>query len=171
MHTLPNSIKGNTRVSFYLKGCLSLGMHIMMQVEKWTEIGREEITQSVIAALPVNPSKEELSWFIKHELRKIVSTEDWLVLRKQIRRRAIEEKQKAWDEVLPSHIVRWATETLREEAKGQEYVDNYRVAQCGKSSQKRRYRKQQSTGCCGSRDFIRVGPDGNKYMLGYNYGH
>jgi hypothetical protein len=62
------------------------------------------------------------------------------------------------------------------ENNNQRCVDNYRVAKCSNSAQVRRYRRQQSKGCCGFYDEVvemwswrkfRF----EKYMVGCNYGH
>ena len=55
-------------------------------------------------------------------------------------------------------------------------IDNYRAARIWKSSQRRRYFKQQSKGCCGFFDTIvqRWNPEKNRfdiYLIGFNYGH
>lgn len=78
---------------------------------------------------------------------------------------------KTWDEVLPAAVVGWAWKRLHAECRGEPCVDNFRVALKRNSSQRRRYRNVQKRGCCGSHDFEAVGPDGETYLLGYNYGH
>lgn len=80
-------------------------------------------------------------------------------------------QQKSWDQVLPKNIVRWALGVLENASKGDDCVDNYRVARIGNTSQMRRYRSQKAHGCCGFSDFAEEGPDGKRYMMGFNYGH
>jgi len=82
-------------------------------------------------------------------------------------------QEKSYEQFLSKDIARWAERRIQEEVEELEAtcVDNWRVARLGNSPQMRRYRRQQKRGCCGSHDIIRKGPDGNKYMLGFNYGH
>lgn len=90
---------------------------------------------------------------------------------KTLKRFRNESKAKEWRDVLPPEIVRWATRTLGEMSEGYSCVDNSRVALMRNTSQMRRYRSQLASGCCGFCDAARVGPDGQKYLLGFNYGH
>lgn len=90
---------------------------------------------------------------------------------KGVRTRRMYAQAKAWDDVLPDDIVAWANAALFKASEGDDCVDNFRVARVGNTSQQRRYRKQKENGCCGSEDFIATGPDGNRYRLGFNYGH
>lgn len=92
-------------------------------------------------------------------------------LAKDLRRASVEAAAKEWADVLPRRIVDWAHGELSSHAADEPCVDNSRVARVGISSQMRRFRRQEATGCCGSASFERVGPDGNRYILGYNYGH
>lgn len=82
-------------------------------------------------------------------------------------------QEKSYEQFLPKDISSWAERHIQEEVEAMEAmcVDNWRVARLGNSPQMRRYRRQQKRGCCGSHDIIRRGPDGNTYMLGFNYGH
>jgi hypothetical protein len=50
-------------------------------------------------------------------------------------------------------------------------VDNFRMARAWKSSDCRRYQREKKKGCCGFFDELVVAPDGNKYLIGCNYGH
>ena len=90
---------------------------------------------------------------------------------KTLRQRHHETKSKNWDDVLPDEIVRWANTLLAQQMEGEPCCDNTRVARKGNTSQVRRYKSQRAGGCCGFADFEAVGPDGNTYLLGYNYGH
>lgn len=80
-------------------------------------------------------------------------------------------KKKTWEEVLPKEVVNWAWNKFKDYPEYSNCSDNFRVARCNNSSQKRRYYKQYSEGCCGFCDFSAWGPDGYCYMLGFNYGH
>lgn len=93
------------------------------------------------------------------------------LLWKRTKEKRLWEQRKEWDEVLPMLIVKWAVGVLDRESKGCDCVDNYRVARTSSSSQMRRYRGQKASGCCGSDDFKKRGPDLRMYILGYNYGH
>jgi hypothetical protein len=90
---------------------------------------------------------------------------------KAIKARRYENRFKEWEDVLPVYIVKWARNVLNERSQECDCVDNYRVANVRKSSQMRRYRRYKNNGCCGFCDFIKFGPDGNKYILGFNHGH
>jgi len=94
-----------------------------------------------------------------------------LFLWKRIKAERMYAQRKTWRQVLPPNIVEWARGVLDEVSKDDDCVDNYRVACARISSQRRRYLRQKASGCCGFRDFTRDGPDGQLYMLGYNYGH
>jgi hypothetical protein len=79
---------------------------------------------------------------------------------------------KNWEDVLPKNIQTWAMERLAVLSKDCDCVDNYRVANCKKSSQTRRYKRYQKGGCCGFFDTKELCPIDNKwYFLGFNYGH
>lgn len=90
---------------------------------------------------------------------------------KTLREQHHKTQQKDWDDVLPEGIARWAKGELRREAKGLDCVDNFRVGMLGNTGQMRRFRRQKARGCCGSKNWEAVGPDGNVYALGFNYGH
>lgn len=90
---------------------------------------------------------------------------------KRVKETRLSHEAKGWASVLPDEIVKWANGVLGESSKGEDCVDNYRVARIGNTSQQRRYRRQKRAGCCGCKDFVRQGPDGVRYMLGYNFGH
>ena len=49
--------------------------------------------------------------------------------------------------------------------------DNYRVARLGDKEQLKQYGRQYNNGCCGFYDEVHTGPDGNRYYIGFNYGH
>ena len=51
------------------------------------------------------------------------------------------------------------------------FIDNFRMARVWKSSDCRRYQREKNNGCCGFYDDIVTAPDGNKYLIGCNYGH
>lgn len=89
---------------------------------------------------------------------------------KTLRRFHNESKERTWEQALPPNIVLWADDVIRTESDGLNCVDNARVGKLG-SSQMRRYRRQQDGGCCGSSDFVRTGPDGKRYAIGFNFGH
>jgi hypothetical protein len=90
---------------------------------------------------------------------------------KQLRRDHNASKVKAWDDVLPPAIVEWANRRLAAAAEGESCCDNWRVARVGNTGQVRRYKSQKKAGCCGFADFVETGPDGKRYMLGFNFGH
>jgi hypothetical protein len=66
-------------------------------------------------------------------------------------------------------IVQWGLGIIN--SIGDPFVDNFRMARVWKSSDCRRYQREKRAGCCGFYDELVVGPDGNKYLLGCNYGH
>lgn len=90
---------------------------------------------------------------------------------KRLRAAHHESKSKEWDDVLPRGIARWANGELNRASNGLSCCDNFRAARLGNTGQMRRYRRQRERGCCGSRDWEALGPDGKVYMLGFNYGH
>lgn len=90
---------------------------------------------------------------------------------KILRQGMADELRKGWDDVLPKSIVEWAKVALETEQHGRDFCDNARVAKIGNTAQIRRYKRQKARGCCGFCDWIAVGPDGNRYVLGFNYGH
>lgn len=52
---------------------------------------------------------------------------------------------------------------------GYEYADSYRHARRGNFGQLRKFVKART--CCGEEEFIKTGPDGYEYHLGFNWGH
>lgn len=71
---------------------------------------------------------------------------------------------------ISKEIIDWAWNTYFHPFAGM-YPDNFRMARIWKSSDMRRYQREKKTGCCGFFDELVIGPDGNKYMVGLNYGH
>ena len=84
-----------------------------------------------------------------------------------------EAKQKTWQEAMPREIVDWAYRKFDAmiAAGDDKCNDNFRVARIGNSSQMRRYLRYAKQGCCGTCEEVHKGPDGHRYLLGYNYGH
>jgi hypothetical protein len=70
-------------------------------------------------------------------------------------------------------IKAWALEAIErrvnEGAGGFEYADSYRFAIKGDYRARRFFRSLET--CCGSEEWEETGPDGNVYLLGFNYGH
>lgn len=59
---------------------------------------------------------------------------------------------------------------LNEVSKGYDFADNFRCGKIGKSSSMRAYNREKESGCCGFfDDFVEY--NGNKYLIGFNYGH
>jgi hypothetical protein len=96
---------------------------------------------------------------------------DWAKRSYKTAKREALTRGKEWDQALPRDIVEWANSIINVESKDDSCVDNTRVARVGNTGQMRRYRSQQRGGCCGFTDFERVGPDGKRYLLGWNHGH
>jgi hypothetical protein len=92
-------------------------------------------------------------------------------LYKDFRRLMFESREKDWEDVNPPQIVRWAEGEFARAQRGLDCCDNFRLALASSSAQKRRYRRAQKRGCCGSSDWEAIGPDGKRYLLGFNYGH
>lgn len=90
---------------------------------------------------------------------------------KALRRQHVDARRREWEDVLPDNIGRWALGVIRREAAGESCVDNARVALMSNTAQMRRYRAQKAAGCCGFYDAVHVGPDGHRYLIGFNYGH
>jgi hypothetical protein len=90
---------------------------------------------------------------------------------KYLRRLHHESKAKGWEQVLPKPIVAWAWEVIFREQKDLSCCDNARVALVGNTGQVRRYKAAKAAGCCGFSDAIHTGPDGKRYMIGFNFGH
>ena len=87
-------------------------------------------------------------------------------------------KRKTWEETMEPWEVDFLYGEIREYVNqhGLYFADNFRAARCWVSSQRRRFRKIEAEGCCGSENWIvkrfnlkkmRV----DKYMVGCNYGH
>lgn len=69
-------------------------------------------------------------------------------------------------------VIRWLTERLNEEARKYSCVDNFRAANIRRKSQVRRYKKARDNGCCGAFEKeVWCTVDGNRYIIGFNYGH
>jgi hypothetical protein len=71
---------------------------------------------------------------------------------------------------IPPSVIEWGIAYVNEAVKGP-FRDNFRMARVWKSSDCRRYQREKKNGCCGFYDELVIGPDGNKYLLGCNYGH
>lgn len=86
---------------------------------------------------------------------------------------------KNWEDTMTHDEVDWCwsqiRRILREDFPTEHCVDNFRAARVWKSSQMRRFRKQEAHGCCGSyneiviRNYLFKKPD--IYIVGFNYGH
>ena len=101
-----------------------------------------------------------------------LGSRDWAITAyKQLRKYHHETKRREWDQVLPKPIVDWAWQVIERAQEGELCCDNARVAQLGNTGQMRRYKAAKAAGCCGFADFVETGPDGKRYLLGYNYGH
>lgn len=112
-------------------------------------------------------------WGIRKELFALIpsSSECGALLWKRVKEYRGQAQAKSWEDVLPPTVAHWAQGELDKESKDDDCVDNYRVACVSSTPQMRRYRSQKASGCCGSQDFKRRGPDGKRYVLGFNYGH
>lgn len=108
---------------------------------------------------------------IKNQINneKILLIREKYLLIKAIRREKFILEEKEYHQVLPKEIVSWAEDLLNSLSKEYSCVDSYRVANIKKSSQVKRFKRNRS--CCGSYEEIFAGPDGNKYILGFNHGH
>jgi len=97
---------------------------------------------------------------------------DWArFVYKYLRKLHCESKAKEWDQVLPKPIVAWALSVIEREQEGLDCCDNSRVARVGNTGQVRRYKSAKASGCCGFHDSVYTGPDGRRYMIGFNFGH
>lgn len=92
---------------------------------------------------------------------------------KNLRRARYEMQAKEWEDALPKEIAAWAQNEIARaiEEHDADCADNSRAARIGNTGQMRRYRRQKAHGCCGFADWEATGPDGKRYVLGYNYGH
>jgi hypothetical protein len=110
-----------------------------------------EMHRAVLAALPDTPIA--------------VRTRIVKVMRRALR----EALEKDCFEALPADAARWARAAIGAESKGYDHVDSQRAARVDRSSQLRRFVRSRT--CCGSHEWHAVGPDGRRYVLGFNYGH
>lgn len=85
---------------------------------------------------------------------------------------------KEWEETMDDEEVAFCMREIYKEIDrvGADNPDNFRAARMWKSSQRRRYSKQRSHGCCGFHDFVAKRWSAAKgrhdlYLLGFNYGH
>lgn len=79
-------------------------------------------------------------------------------------------RKKSWEQVLPADVVAWAdmqyaTESARN---GDPCINNFRCADIRKSSQMRRFHRDE--GCCGRHHWT-AWYHGREYLMGFNYGH
>lgn len=163
-------------------------LHVSLPIKRWffvqsARLMCREITYTSRVLEPLRYAKEEdqdwgaidVSESVTRALRPFVLVLPGVLYeaaRKAVKR-AKAPVPKGYQDVLPENVVRWAESAIGAEMKKRKElcVDNYRVARLGSSTQMRRYRKQQKNGCCGSFDEVRKGPDGQKYLIGCNYGH
>lgn len=120
-----------------------------------TMVGRhtgKELHQALIGVLPPDTSLVARAKLVK-----------------AIRATLVASQTKGSFEVQSRSIQEWANLQIAHRACGLSCVDSQRVARVGKSSQARRFNRERS--CCGSSEWEAVGPDGNRYRLGFNYGH
>jgi hypothetical protein len=99
------------------------------------------------------------------------SHEEAIMIIKTIKNKRYWSMVKTWEDVLSTDIVNWAWFKFGKLTVDKDCVDNFRVANMGKSSQMRRYKRQRDKGCCGSFESVEIGPDGDRYLLGFNHGH
>lgn len=78
-----------------------------------------------------------------------------------------------WDNYISTEIKEWILSEIEKdvESSGVEFDDNYRVSEIGNPEQEELYKSILYKGCCGFHDFELIGPDGKRYIIGYNYGH
>ena len=81
-----------------------------------------------------------------------------------------------WERGMTPWEAKWCRQQIELRAKGLYCVDNYRAAQIWKSSQRRRFRKIEDLGCCGSDNWVERRWSISKgrwdyYLLGFNHGH
>lgn len=86
--------------------------------------------------------------------------------------------EKDWDETMDMREVVFCVSSINAEIQrlGVSNVDNYRAARMWKSSQRRRFKRDEHRGCCGSHNFVATKWSWSKfrfdvYLLGFNYGH
>lgn len=87
-------------------------------------------------------------------------------------------RPKEWESTMTPEEVQWCMSEIWDKVReyNEPCVDNFRAARIWVSSQRRRYRRYQNQGCCGSADWIAQRWNFQKmrydtYMLGFNYGH
>lgn len=73
-------------------------------------------------------------------------------------------------EKLTDDEYRFIIKKLQKASKGFDFADNFRCGKIGKSSSMRAYTREKKSGCCGFFDDL-VEYNGNKYLIGFNYGH
>lgn len=92
---------------------------------------------------------------------------------------SMDNKAKDWEETMTKEEVDFIYSTFHQIISNDRdfyNCDNLRAARVWISSQRRRYRRQKESGCCGSYDTIVKKWNEEKqsfdlYMLGFNYGH
>lgn len=88
-------------------------------------------------------------------------------------------KRKTWEETMTPVEVKFCLQAIYDEIErlDVEHADNFRAARIWVSSQRRRFRRYEANGCCGSHNFVAIRRHGflflksDVYMLGFNYGH
>lgn len=85
---------------------------------------------------------------------------------------------KEWESTMTPEEVQWCYSEIQDmiRSMNESCTDNFRAARIWVSSQRRRYRRDQGRGCCGSHDWLAQRWNCKKlrydtYMLGFNYGH
>lgn len=134
-----------------------------------------EKQQEVIYSLNLTKDLRDVNKLLhKVKIDKNISKNEKKVIIPMIKdfKREYKFRRKDCFEVLPKEIRNWAWRTLGALSRDYDCVDNYRVANRGKSSQVRRYWKQKKSGCCGVYDTSMMCPiDMQEYFLGFNHGH
>lgn len=127
----------------------------------------EKETREIELKWPSTNTKERLVFLRANGL--ISSDDEWRSARAAIRQAKATFAIKTWEETLPKDIVKWAWSVITEKSKEESCVDSERCARVGRRSQWQRFVRDRS--CCGSEEWEDIGPDGNRYHLGFNYGH
>ena len=84
---------------------------------------------------------------------------------------------KTWQETMTQDEIDFIHKRFSIECNEYGYcVDNLRACRIWVSSQRRRFRKQESKGCCGSHNFIALKWNWKRwkhdiYLIGFNFGH
>ncbi len=91
------------------------------------------------------------------------------LLIKRVRAVWHDHQRKECLDALSPRLRQWAETMIADESRGYDCVDSERVARVGKTSQMRRFVRTRS--CCGSHEWEAIGPDGFRYLMGFNYGH